>query len=173
MFLLIIDAYSKWIDISVVNLATSLTTIEELRKVFATHGLPEVLVSDNDTAFSSEEFLEFTKRNRTRHIRTAPSSNGQVDRAVQTFKEAMKKDGTHSLQTRVSRFLFNYRNTPHSTTGVSPAELLLGRKPRIHLSLLIPSTASQVARRQRKTKSEDTTETLMIDLCKTGTRFDT
>ena len=104
------------------NVATSYATIEELRRMFAAHGLPEVLVSDNGTAFSSGEFLEFTKRNCIRHVKTAPyhpSSNGQVERAVQTFKEAIKKNSTDSLQTRVSRFLFNYRNTPHSTTGVS------------------------------------------------------
>ena len=130
---------------SVMNVATSYATIEELRRMFAAHGLPEVLVSDNGTAFSSGELLELTKRNGIRHVKTAPyhpSSNGQVERAVQTFKEAIKKNSTDSLQTRVSRFLFNYRNTPHSTTGVSPAELLLGRRPRTHLSLLIPSITS-------------------------------
>ena len=137
------------------NVATSYATIEELRRMFAAHGLPEVLVSDNGTAFSSGEFLEFTKRNCIRHVKTAPyhpSSNGQVERAVQTFKEAIKKNSTDSLQTRVSRFLFNYRNTPHSTTGVSPAELSLGRRPRTHLSLSIPIITSQVARRQEYQK---------------------
>ena len=130
---------------SVMNVATSYATIEELRRMFAAHGLPEVLVSDNGTVFSSGEFLEFTKRNDIRHVKTAPyhpSSNGQVERAVQTFKEAIEKNSTDSLPTRVSRFLFNYRNTPHSTTGVSPAELLLRRRPRTHLSLLIPSLTS-------------------------------
>ena len=51
------------------------------------------------------------------HIRTAPyhpSSNGQVERAVQIFKDAMKKQSQETLQTRVSRFLFQYRNTPHT-----------------------------------------------------------
>ena len=40
---------------------------------------------------------------------------------------------------RLARFLFQYRLTPHSTTGQSPAELLLGRKPRSHLDFLFPS----------------------------------
>ena len=52
----------------------------------------------------------------------------------------------------MSRFLFNYRNTPHSTTGVSPAELLLDRRSRTHLSLL--SITSQVARRQEYQKQK-------------------
>ena len=131
MFLLAIDAHSKWLEVSILNSATSSTTIDELRKMFATHGLPEVLVSDNGPAFSSTEFQEFMKRNSIRHIRTAPyhpSSNGQVERAVQIFKVAMRKNSLESIQTRVSRFLFNYRNTPHTTSGVSPSELLLGRR---------------------------------------------
>ena len=111
MFLLVIDAHSKWMEITVVASATSHSTIEELRKMFATHGLPEVLVSDNGTAFSSAEFHEFTSRNSIRHVRLAsyhPSSNGQVERAVQTFKDAMKKESPDSLDTRISRFLFIY-----------------------------------------------------------------
>lgn len=61
-----------------------------------------------------------------------PSSNGLAERAVQTFKEALKKT-SGDLETQLARFLFQYRNT---STGHSPAELLLGRKPRTHLDLL-------------------------------------
>ena len=49
---------------------------------------------------------------------------------------------------KVSRFLFQYRTTPHSTTGVSPAELLLSRKLRNHLDLLRPDLASKVLQKQ-------------------------
>ena len=55
MFLLIIDAHSKWLDVHCVNTATTETTITELRATFATHGIPEVIVSDNGTAFTSHE----------------------------------------------------------------------------------------------------------------------
>ena len=114
--------------------------------MFATHGLPETIVSDNGTVFTSPEFKNLTTRNCIRHIRTAlyhPSSNGQVERAVQTFKEAMKKNQEESLETRVSRFLF-FRTTPHSTTGITPAEMLMGRQLRSHLSFLVPNHATRV-----------------------------
>ena len=42
---------------------TSEMTIQELRKVFAVHGLPEQLVSDNGPQFTSREFQEFMKAN--------------------------------------------------------------------------------------------------------------
>ena len=43
-----------------VKSATSQTTIEKLRTIFVTHGIPEMLVSDNGSVFSSADFKEFT-----------------------------------------------------------------------------------------------------------------
>ena len=79
-----------------VSNATSCTTIEQLRTPFATHGIPEVLVTENDTPFTSTEFSEFTRNNGIRHVRVSPyhpSSNGLAEGAVKTFKEGMKKAG--------------------------------------------------------------------------------
>ena len=137
---------------------SSRITIDALRSIFATHGLPEMLVSDNGTAYTSVEFQTFMKRNGVRHVTSAPyhpSSNGLAERAVQTFKEGLKKtSATESdLPTRLARFLFQYRITPHSTTGVSPAELLMGRRPRSHLDLLHPMVESRVLSSQARQKA--------------------
>ena len=152
MILITTDAYSKWIDAQIVNTATASVTIEHLRTLFATHGLPEVLVSDNGTQFTSTEFEEFMRKNGIRHIRVSPyhpSSNGMAGRAVKTLKEGLKKCGnTESLQCRISRILFHYRMTPHSTTGVPPAELLFGRRIRSHLDQVKPNLTSQVTLKQ-------------------------
>lgn len=40
----------------------------------------------------------------------------------------------------VADFLAVYQNTPHATTGVSPARLLLNRNMRCQLDLLFPPT---------------------------------
>ena len=142
-------------DVKALKTATSSTTIEHLRSLFATHGLPELLVSDNGTVFTSSEFKDFLKLNGIRHTTCAPyhpATNGLAERAVQTFKEFIKKPSNHSLQTNISHFLFQYRITPHSTTGISPAELLLGRRPRSLLDLAIPSVSSRVTANQEKQK---------------------
>ena len=148
MVLIMVDAHSKWLEALVVNSATSQATIEKLRSVFATHGLPEVLVSDNGSVFTSAEFDEFVRRNGIKHLTSAPyhpASNGLAERAVQTVKIALKKATTGtSLETRISRFLFQYRLTPHTTTGVSPAELLMNRRPHSRLDLLHPDVSSRV-----------------------------
>ena len=107
MFLVIIDAYSKLMDVHPVSTATSAATIEKLRITFANQGLPDVLVSDNGTCFTSSEFQTFMNRNGIKHITSAPyhpASNGLAEKAVQTFKNGMRKLKEGSISTRVSRF---------------------------------------------------------------------
>jgi transposase InsO family protein len=85
MFLIIMDAYSKWLEIVV---------IPHNNREIAGHFRYSWMVSDNGSTFTSKEFKQFTAINGIRHIKTAPyhpSSNGCVERPVPTFKTAMKK----------------------------------------------------------------------------------
>ena len=68
MFLEIIDAHSKWMEVHKTASSSSTANIGLLRTTFATLGLPEVIVSDNTANFTSEEFSEFLKRNGARHV---------------------------------------------------------------------------------------------------------
>jgi len=93
MFFIVVDAHSKWPEVIEMPATTTTHTITELRKLFAAHGLPKQLVSGNGPQFTSVEFATFCKVNGVKHIRCAPyhpSSNGQAERFVQTFKRAMK-----------------------------------------------------------------------------------
>ena len=67
-----VDAHSKWVEAHVVDSATSQATIEKLQLVFSTHGLPDTIVSDNGTAFTSDEFAAFVRQNGIRHLTSAP-----------------------------------------------------------------------------------------------------
>eukprot|EP00731_Ephydatia_muelleri_P001678 Em0001g1678a len=159
MFLLLVDAHSKWLEVHMMDSSTSAATIEKMKLSFACHGLPVLLVTDNGSNFTSQEFETFLKSHGVRHVRTAPyhpASNGQVERAVQTFKTAMKKSGGkgESMETRLSNFLFQYRITPHSSTGVSSAELLMGRRLRSHLSQLHPELEGRIKNAQRRQKRD-------------------
>lgn len=156
MFLVVVDAHSKWLEVEVVSAATSTQTIAKLRSMFATHGLPQLVVSDNGSVFTSLEFKEFMERNGIRHVKSAPyhpASNGLAERYVQTFKRSLRKAGEGAdVQTQLSRFLLRYRTTPHSTTGVPPAQLLMGRRLQTQLDLIRPSIASRVSRAQAHQK---------------------
>ena len=52
------------------------------------------------------------------------------------------------VETKLTQFLFQYRITPHATTGIAPAELLMHRRPKSHLDLLHSSVASRVSEKQ-------------------------
>ena len=158
MFFLLIDAHSKWPEIHEMPSTTADRTIAVLRHIFAAYGLPQQVVSDNGPQFTSGEFMDFLQSNGVKHVRTAPyhpSSNGAVERLVQTFKQSMKAgegDG-RPLQHQLQSFLMSYRSTPHATTGVSPASLFLGRPIRTRFDLLRPNLGERVCVSQGKQKS--------------------
>ena len=92
-YLLVTDAHSKWPEIVEMKSTTAGRTVEELRKLFSSYSLPEQIVSDNGPQFALEEFANFAKANGIKHIKSAPyhpSTNGAVERLVQTFKKTMK-----------------------------------------------------------------------------------
>jgi len=94
-YLIVVDIHSKWPEVMT---TTADKTIVELRKIFSTHGLPEQIVSD--------VFGQFIRENGIKHIRPAPyhpSTNGEAERFVQTFKNAAKND-TGSLDTKLAGF---------------------------------------------------------------------
>ena len=142
MFLIFIDAGSKWIEAFPMSKSTSKATIQCLRTLFAQFGLPDILVSDNGTSFTSSEFQEFLATNGIKHWKSAPyhpSSNGLAEKAVQIVKQGLKRMKDDSVSDRLSRVLFTYHITPHSTTGVPPAQLLMGRNLKSHFDLLKPN----------------------------------
>lgn len=122
---------------------------------FSSHGLPVILVSDNGTAFTSAEFRAFARGNRILHKFSPPlhpASNGQAEALVKVVKSGIAQRSGGSLQTRLSRFRFKYLNTPHSTTGRTPAELMLGRPMRGILDLVHPDLSEKVERHQQAWK---------------------
>lgn len=150
-FLVLVDAHSKWLEAHIMSNITAAVTTDKLRGIFAIHGLPDTVVTDNGATFTSAIFKEFMEKNGIRHVCSAPyhpASNGLAERAVGTLKDALRKMTGHSLETKLSRFLFQYRITPHTTTGVSPAEMLFGRRPKSHLDLLHPDIEERVVRGQ-------------------------
>ena len=73
MVLIVLDAHSKWPEVIPMTTTSTARTTEELRTLFATHGLPQqVVVSDNGPQFTVDEFCSFMGSNGIKHIRSAP-----------------------------------------------------------------------------------------------------
>ncbi|KFD58860.1 hypothetical protein M514_00023, partial [Trichuris suis] len=153
-FLVVVDAYSKWPEIFMMNHITTAATLENSRKLFTQFGLPEVLVSDNGAQFTSAEFTESCMKNGIQHIRAPPyhpQSSGQAERFVDTFKRSLvKMKGEQGVKGTLQTFLFHYRSTPCSAIGKkSPAELFLGRRLRLTLDLIRPTVRQQRRRNEK------------------------
>lgn len=141
------DGHSKWPEAHIMRDLTAATVNEVLRSWFARWGLPEELVCDNGPPFTSAEFSRFLAENGVKLTHTPvyhPQSDGQIERGVGSLKGGLNKQlldsetSTRTLQHKIDAWLFAYRNTPHTVTKISPAELFLGRRPRTRLSLLSP-----------------------------------
>lgn len=154
-YLIIIDAHSKWIEAIQMKGSDATATTNALRSVFARFGLPSQLVTDNGPPFSSYDFNDYCLKNCIRHITSAPyrpQANGAAENAVKTIKKNLKRAVFlgEDLSAALSKFLFQYRNCEHASTGVSPAQALLGRRLRGRLDALRPSRAAAVREAQAR-----------------------
>ena len=147
LFFIIVDSYSRWLHVDIVPSLSSKIAISRLRSLFSTHGLPETIVSDNGTCFTSEEFKEFCKGNAIEHKLIAPfhpSSNGRDERMVQFTKLTLKKfimsanSNNSNLDTALSKIPFMSAYYADIRGGKSPSELLFNRKLRTTLDALKP-----------------------------------
>ena len=157
MFFVVVDAYSRWPFVSVMQSTSVEKTIEELRGLFLSYGIPEQIVSDNGPQFTSESFAVFMKMNGIRHTRSAPyhpATNGLAERFVQSLKYGLKTSLSSglSLSRRLANFLLMYRSAIHSTTGVTPSSLFLKRELRTRFDLLRPDHETEISRKQAQQK---------------------
>ena len=128
---------------------TAMQTIAVLKNIFATHGLPVSMVTDNGPQFTSDEFETYMKFCGIKHVKSPPyhpATNGEAERVVRTFKNSIRKTLLHTkdLHSCVANFLLGYRTSKHSTTNCSPAELLMGRTLKTRLDHLFMSNNDSI-----------------------------
>ena len=137
--IVVCDYFSNYLEVESLKTVTSRAVIRQLTAMFARHGIPDVVVSDNGPQFASAEFASFAKRWRFEHVTSSPryaQSNGKAENAVQTVKRLFtkcKQDGTSEFLA-----LLDWRNTPSEGMGVSPSQRLMGRR----CKTLLPMTSS-------------------------------
>ncbi|UYV84493.1 K02A2.6-like, partial [Cordylochernes scorpioides] len=130
--LIVVDSHSKWVEAFPMREITSAKTIEQLRRLFSSYGLPEEIVSDNGPQFT--------------------------ERAVKMIKMALDKNKRKpgdAIQNTLSNILLAYRSTPHETTKKTPSELFIGRSLRTRLSIIHPNLESRVKEQQARQMKYD------------------
>jgi hypothetical protein len=157
-YLITVDYFSKWPEISNLNNLSAKHVIEMLKCQIAKYGIPDEIITDNGPQFACAEFAQFAKEYEFKHSTSSPyypQANGQAERAVQTIKLLLDKAKDPYMA------LLGYRNTPLDT-GCSPAQLFLGRRLKTKLptasKLLEPGhqnpTKSQQQMKERQQKQK-------------------
>lgn len=147
VYLVAVDAYSKWVEVYDVSTGYgSKVVIEKLCELMARFGLIHTICTDNGPSFVSVDFDNFCTSNGITHLTSPayhPASNGQAESYVKIVKRALKaillsKTNRIDTNAKLNEFLFTYRNSCHSSTNRSPAEILFGSNLRCRLDLLNP-----------------------------------
>ena len=141
-YMVVYDYYSRWIDFMMLTTMTGVALVRSLQLMCARYGVMETLVCDNQ--FDCGAVNAFARDYGITVVTSSPrmpSANGAAERAVQTFKNLMKKNSDPYLA------LLSYRTTPLAD-GYSPAEKLFGRKLRTNVpqapAKLLPSYSDVV-----------------------------
>ena len=126
-YVLVVDYYSHYIEIARLSTESAQDVINKTKSIFARHGIPETVMSDNGPQYTSKAYEKFAKEYQFNHLTSSPyypQSNGEAERAVCTIKGLLKKCEDSYLA------LLFYRMTPIQGGKYSPIELLMNKLPR-------------------------------------------
>ena len=124
-YLLVIDYFSKFIELQPMHTTTARAVINALKIIYSRWGIPVEVVSDNGPPFNSDEYKAFNTEWDIK-INTSsphyPRSNGQVERCIQTLMKGLIK--AKATGQDLNAVVMAYRNTPSGGLP-SPAEMNL------------------------------------------------
>uniref|UniRef100_A0A1I8IF99 Reverse transcriptase n=1 Tax=Macrostomum lignano TaxID=282301 RepID=A0A1I8IF99_9PLAT len=160
--LVIVDHFSRYPIVISMSSMTAEAVTKQLRKLFSTFGRPAQLVSDNGPPFSSQAFHDFLRSNGVQHRSITPyhpAANGVTERINRSINKIIRIASIEKSDWRAALedWLEAYRNTPHSSTGATPAELMFQRQvqdciPSMRQRSRVPSTLAAVRARDSAAK---------------------
>ncbi len=112
--LVAIDRYSRYPEVEVVRSTKASTVIPKLDQMFARHGIPTIIKSDNGPPFNGTEYkhyLEVLGIKAKYSTPKWPQGNAEAERFMQPLGKALKTAhiGNRPWQQELSRFLLLYR----------------------------------------------------------------
>ena len=145
-----IDAFTKFVFLRAVKSTKTKIVVEYFKDIFATYGVPKVVISDQGTAFTSSQFRAFCEQNQIRHVKNAvatPRANGQVERLNRTILASLLtstlEEDRWDEQIRSLQFAIN--NVVNKSTGITASQLLLGYSPRNSTDMTLRDEVSQIS----------------------------
>ncbi len=154
--IVVTDTHSRYPEVEIVTSTSAKSVLPAFDKIFVTHGIPEVIKTDNGPPFQGEAFRQFATEKGFHHHRITPrwpKANGQVENFMKNINKVIRtadicgKDWKRGLYA----YLLNYCDTVHPSTGQSPYMPSFGRTIRTK----IPTAAPQEERLQRQVQLHD------------------
>lgn len=138
--LVVVDYYSRWMDVKIMRQITAEATVEKLEGIFFYQGYPVTITLDNGRQFVSNIFHEYCQNHKIRLYHTAPywpQANGEVERQNRSLLKRLQIGNSRygEWKSELKRFLVAYNSTPHSVTNLSPNHLM-GRENRTKIPAL-------------------------------------
>ena len=127
---------SKFPEVEIVKSTSAKACFPKLDRIFATHGIPRKIRTDNGPPpppFNGDEFKRYMQEAIGIEWKTStplwPQANGNAESIMKPMGKVMKTATLEGKNWRqeLQRFLLNYRPTPHATTKVPPCKLLFNR----------------------------------------------
>ena len=158
--LVAIDRYSRYPEVEVVRSTKASTVIPKLDQIFARHGIPTTIKSDNGPPFNGTEYKRYLEVLGIKALYSTPKwlqGTAEAERFMQPLGKALKTARVENRpwQQELNRFLLQYRTAPHSSTQVPPAELLFNRTVKGKLLVL---GKRKVLSRHKTAKMNDMTK---------------
>nr|KYP68808.1 Pol polyprotein [Cajanus cajan] len=144
--IMVVDYFSKWIQAEpIATISAEKVKTFLWKSVVCRYGVPQVLVSDNGTQFSSARVRKFCRGIGIRMTFTSvehPQSNGQAESANKVILSGLNKrvqDSGASWVEELPRVLWSYHTTVHSSTQDTPFNLVYGTDAMIPIEITEPS----------------------------------
>ena len=129
--MVIIDNYSRYLCIEIIDSTDGETVIPKLDSIIVMRGIPNVVKTDNGPPFRGYEFCKYAETSGFIHRKITPlwpPANSEVERFMRTLKKSVNASLAFYLDYKkeLRHFLLTYRATPHSRTKSPPATLMFG-----------------------------------------------
>ena len=120
-----IDYFTRKLFAKCVNTKEGYKIVDFLESVYKEFPFKS-MITDNGREFDNNRVKEWSEKTKVRHILSIPyyhQSNGRIERANRTIRNALRKSSGPTKK-NIKAILRNYNNLPHRGIGISPEEAM-------------------------------------------------
>ncbi len=163
--MVVIDDHSRYPEVDIIHSTSARAVIPRLDRIFAAHGVPTEIRTDNGPPFNGSDFHHYAETQGFHHRKVTPlhpEANGEAERFMKTLMKAIRVGG-NQWRSELYRFLRAYRATPHSSTGVSPSLALNNREMNIGFPNVTPQPTVDEMIREKVINKDSLSKTIQRD----------